>query len=130
MNDLLKQVLTGAALGGAAALANQCRKPGWWIGRLVARNMNARHSEVTDWGLSHVSFETHFTILDVGCGGGRTINKLAAIASDGKVYGIDYSPASVAVARRTNAALIDAGAWTCGRAPCRACRFPTPRSTW
>jgi SAM-dependent methyltransferase len=71
--------------------------------------MNARHSRVTDWGLGHIRIERAFTILDVGCGGGRTIRKLAAIASAGRVYGIDYSPASIAVARRTNAGEIAAG---------------------
>jgi SAM-dependent methyltransferase len=71
--------------------------------------MNARHSGVTDWGLTHVVVEKHFTLLDVGCGGGATINKLAALASDGKVYGIDYSVASVATARNVNARWIEAG---------------------
>ena len=30
-------------------------------------------------------------VLDVGCGGGRTVQKLAEIAAEGKVYGIDLS---------------------------------------
>ena len=64
--------------------------------------MNSRHSKVTDWGLSHISIEKHDTILDVGCGGGRTVSKLAAIVPQGKVYGVDYSQESVAVANRTN----------------------------
>jgi SAM-dependent methyltransferase len=81
---------------------NQCLKPTGWLGRLVLRNMNARHSKVTDWGLSHISVEKHNSVLDVGCGGGRTVSKLAALASQGKVYGIDYSKESVAVARKTN----------------------------
>jgi ubiquinone/menaquinone biosynthesis C-methylase UbiE len=59
--------------------------------------------------LAHVPFEQHFTLLDVGCGGGRTVEKLASIATHGKVHGIDYSAASVAVARRTNAKLIESG---------------------
>ncbi|HEV2277514.1 MAG TPA: class I SAM-dependent methyltransferase [Acidobacteriaceae bacterium] len=80
----------------------QNQKPSGWLGRLVLRNMNARHSGVTDWGLSHVRVEKDFTILDAGCGGGRTVGKLAAMASDGKVYGVDYSAASVAVATKTN----------------------------
>jgi ubiquinone/menaquinone biosynthesis C-methylase UbiE len=71
--------------------------------------MNASHSKLTDWGLAHVSIENHYTILDVGCGGGRTISKLAAIATQGKVYGVDYSDESVAVAKRTNAQWIDLG---------------------
>jgi ubiquinone/menaquinone biosynthesis C-methylase UbiE len=69
--------------------------------------MNSRHSKVTDWGLSHISIETHDTVLDVGCGGGRTVSKLAAIATQGKVYGVDYSKESVAVANRTNRQWID-----------------------
>lgn len=69
--------------------------------------MNSRHSKVTDWGLSHVSIKQHDTILDVGCGGGRTVSKLAAIATQGKVYGVDFSRDSVAVANRTNREWID-----------------------
>jgi len=47
--------------------------------------------------------------VDVGCGGGRTINKLAAIAAQGKVHGIDYSEESVAASRRYNAQAIRFG---------------------
>jgi len=71
--------------------------------------MNSRHSKLTDWGLQHISIENHYTILDVGCGGGRTISKLAATATQGKVYGIDYSEASVAATKRTNGRWIDLG---------------------
>src|SRR5262245_59460917 len=71
--------------------------------------MNVQHSGVTDWGLGHVLLEKHFTMLDVGCGGGRTIDKLATLASEGKVHGIDHSAASVAAARHTNARWIESG---------------------
>jgi SAM-dependent methyltransferase len=71
--------------------------------------MNARHSSVTDWGLSHISVEKNFTILDIGCGGGRTASKLAALATEGKVFGLDYSAASVAVATKTNREWIKRG---------------------
>jgi len=64
--------------------------------------MNSRHSRVTDWGLAHVDVEKQFTILDVGCGGGRTVSKLAAVATEGKVYGLDFSSASIAFASKTN----------------------------
>lgn len=69
--------------------------------------MNSRHSKVTDWGLSHVSIKTQKTILDVGCGGGRTVSKLAAVATTGKVYGLDYSKESVAMASKVNRQWID-----------------------
>ena len=86
---------------------NQCKNPTGWLGRFVLRNMNARHSKVTDWGLSHISVGKQDMVLDVGCGGGRTVSKLAAMAAQGKVYGLDHSTESVAVAKRTNKQWID-----------------------
>ncbi len=71
--------------------------------------MNSSHSKLTDWGLGHIAMENHHTILDVGCGGGRTVSKLAAIATQGRVYGVDYSDESVAATKRTNARWIDLG---------------------
>jgi ubiquinone/menaquinone biosynthesis C-methylase UbiE len=71
--------------------------------------MNRRHSEVTAWGLSHISIGTHDTILDVGCGGGMTVRKLAAQAVDGKAVGIDHSEDCVAVSARINREWIDKG---------------------
>lgn len=88
---------------------SQCQKPRGWLGRFVLWNMNSRHSKVTDWGMAHVSVERHYTILDVGCGGGRTVSKLAAMAAQGKVYGVDFSEASVAASKRTNARWIEMG---------------------
>jgi ubiquinone/menaquinone biosynthesis C-methylase UbiE len=86
---------------------NQCQKPTGWLGRFVLWNMNARHSKVTDWGLSHISVKHDDIVLDVGCGGGRTVSKLAARATQGKVYGIDYSKQSVAMAGKVNREWID-----------------------
>jgi ubiquinone/menaquinone biosynthesis C-methylase UbiE len=71
--------------------------------------MNWSHSKLTDWGLAHISIEKNLTILDVGCGGGRTVSKLAAIATEGKVYGVDYSDESVAATKNTNARWIALG---------------------
>jgi ubiquinone/menaquinone biosynthesis C-methylase UbiE len=88
---------------------NQCQRPAGLMGRFVLWNMNSRHSKVTDWGLSHISIDEQSTILDVGCGGGRTVNKLAAIAFQGKVYGVDFSKESVAFASRLNKQWIDTG---------------------
>jgi ubiquinone/menaquinone biosynthesis C-methylase UbiE len=88
---------------------NQCQKPSGWLGRLIVWNMNSRHSKLTDWGLSHVSIKQQDTILDVGCGGGRTVSKLVAAAIEGKVYGLDYSDVSVAMARKLNARSIREG---------------------
>ena len=89
-------------------MVNQCLKPRGLLGRFVLWNMNKRHSSVTDWGLSHIAVQPNGTVLDAGCGGGRTVNKLAAMASTGKVFGIDFSAESVAVSKKTNAEFIRA----------------------
>ena len=106
MANIVFLVLT---LGGAAYLLNQVRKPSKWLGRAFLRSMNARHSAVTDWGLSHVGIGEQLAILDVGCGGGRTVEKLATLAPRARVVGIDYANGSVAESRAHNAARIAAG---------------------
>ncbi len=88
---------------------NPCQNPAGLPGRIVLWLMNRQHSRVTDWGLSHVSIRKSDTVLDVGCGGGRTISKLAAMAAEGKVYGIDQSAQSVAVSSRINRKHTDSG---------------------
>jgi len=96
-------------VSAADKVITQCRKPSGLFGRFILWDMNRHHSKLTDWGLSHVEIEKTDTILDVGCGGGRTVSKLAAMASDGKVHGIDYSEESVTAAHRRNTRWIDIG---------------------
>src|ERR1700690_3501039 len=83
-------------------LLSQCSKPSGWHGRITLRNMNRGHAELTAWGLEHVSVQSRDTILDVGCGGGVTVARLAAMAPEGKTYGVDYSEESVAASRKEN----------------------------
>ena len=86
--------------------------------------MNKSHSRLTDWGLGHVSIQPGHTILDIGCGGGRTISKLAAIATEGKVCGVDYSETSVAASQKTNAPAIALGRVELRQASVSALPFP------
>jgi SAM-dependent methyltransferase len=92
-----------------AWLFRQVRKPSGPLGKRVVQAMNLGHSAMTDWGLEQVTMPANAAILDIGCGGGRTVSKLAALAPAGKVVGLDYSAASVAVSRDTNAEDIHAG---------------------
>ncbi len=88
---------------------SQVRRPSGWLGKFVLWTMNLSHSDVTNWGLSHVAIGKGFTILDVGCGGGRTIQKMAEVATQGKVYGIDFAKGSVQASASKNEQLINAG---------------------
>jgi ubiquinone/menaquinone biosynthesis C-methylase UbiE len=92
-----------------SAPANRYSKPTGWLGRFTLWRMNSSHSKLTDWGLAHISIQKHCTILDVGCGGGRTVSKLAAMAAQGKICGVDYSEESVAATKSINAQSIAAG---------------------
>ncbi len=121
MNPLLRYAATIAL---AAYFMLQARKPSKWFGRFFVQALNQGHSSMTDWGFTHVVIENHFTILDVGCGGGRTVEKLAAIATAGMVYGIDYADGSVAASRAHNGQLIKAGRVAIEKASVSQLPFP------
>ena len=87
-------------------IMDQYRCPTGIEGRKVATSMNIHHSDLTDWGLNTVEIDHDFTILDVGCGGGKTITKLANLAFKGKVYGIDCSKDMVEYSKEVNRDLI------------------------
>jgi len=106
----------------------QVRRPSRWIGRLFLWQMNGTHSGLTDWGLTHAPIEKSFIILDVGCGGGRTIEKLATRADEGRVFGVDYSAESVDTSRAHNARLIQAGRVEVRRAS--VSQLPYPDATF
>lgn len=88
---------------------SQCQKPAGPLGKFVLWTMNWRHSRVTDWGLGQFGVGQHDLVLDIGCGGGRTIAKLAVKADRGKVVGVDYSSEAIAWARRLNREAIARG---------------------
>lgn len=87
----------------------QVRKPTGPLGRRMLRAMNLTHAPMTDWGMQHLPIQKSSTILDIGCGGGRTVWRLAALAPEGKVHGVDYAAASVAASQLTNAREIESG---------------------
>ncbi len=90
-------------------LLSQCGRPRGRFGRFLARGMNLGHYRLTRWGLSKVVIPENANVLDIGCGGGRTLGTLASIAKLGKAVGIDYSEDAVAVAWKRNQKLFVSG---------------------
>jgi ubiquinone/menaquinone biosynthesis C-methylase UbiE len=86
--------------------SSQYRCPTGVSGRTFAEKMNKGHWDLTTWGLNHVSVKSDFVILDVGCGGGKTLSRMARRAVQGKVYGIDHSADMVDYSRQVNRKLI------------------------
>ena len=88
------------------SLEDQYRCPKGSRGRLVATMMNQHHEPLTLWGLSKVTIGLAYVVLDVGCGGGKTVNRLAQLAPHGKVFGIDCSADMVKFSKKINKRLI------------------------
>ena len=76
-------------------LVLNARNPKGFWGKMMIRNMNKNHFEVTGWGLSHCDFKATDITLDVGCGGGMTVNRISKMVK--KAYGIDYSELATAL---------------------------------
>jgi ubiquinone/menaquinone biosynthesis C-methylase UbiE len=91
------------------AFMNQFKCPTGLHGRAVAELMNREHCGMTTWGLKHVKIKPDFVILDAGCGGGRTVSRLARRAFRGKVFGVDCSADMVKYGTELNRKLIDRG---------------------
>ncbi len=80
------------------------RKPQGKLGNIQLKSMNKEHTPVSLWGLKHLDIQPDDIILDIGCGGGININRMAKHAQ--KVYGIDYSIESVKLSKEVNEKLI------------------------
>lgn len=83
------------------------RKPEGKLGNIQLKSMNKEHTPVSLWGLKHLNISPDDIVLDIGCGGGMNINRMAQTAK--KVYGVDYSIESVKLSKEVNDDLIKEG---------------------
>ena len=83
------------------------RKPQGKLGNFQLKSMNKEHTPLSLWGLTHLNIKPEDIILDVGCGGGINIKRMAENAK--KVYGIDYSIESVKLSKEVNEKFIKEG---------------------
>ncbi len=97
---------------------NECRsitemgnpaKPQGIAGAEMLERMSESHSPVTDWALSHLEISGDERVLDIGCGGGAALKKMAAKITTGDLTGADYSEVSVEVSRKNNIVDIESG---------------------
>lgn len=88
---------------------DQFRKPTGSLGHQVVNGMNESHYALTSWGLQFLHLQPKDTVLDIGCGGGITVERLAALVPQGMVYGADHSMDCVHWASERNQAAIAQG---------------------
>lgn len=81
---------------------------GFW-GRLMIRKMNIGHAKMTAWAFEQLNLKTARAVVDIGCGGGKAVKRLASLAPEAIVYGVDRSPLCVEQAARENKKYVAAG---------------------
>ena len=94
-------------MGILKSLFTNCAHPKGRMGRAMLKFMNICHAPLTNWGLDLIGIQDGWTMLDIGCGGGATLQRLLKRSQEAKVYGIDISEESVAKARQINADVLD-----------------------
>ena len=100
-------------MGLLSKFFTNCAHPKGGMGRAMLKFMNWCHAPLTNWGLSFVEIKDGWTMLDIGCGGGATLQRLLKRSENGKVYGIDISEESVAKAKKVNAEVLDKQVFVC-----------------
>ena len=91
-------------------LIKNARKPVGELGHQILDRMNKSHESMAQWGVSHFEVQKDSKILDIGCGGGKNIERFAKqISENGRVVGIDYSEVSVEKSTKLNQEFSDQG---------------------
>lgn len=87
----------------------QCSSPIGSAGRQSLERMNRHHVGVTDWGLRTIPPVEARRILDIGCGGGMGLRRLAEKYPLAVLTGVDLSTTAVQVTQENDKDLIAAG---------------------
>ena len=86
------------------------RMPVGELGQQILDRMNESHERMAQWGVTHLDIKKDSKILDIGCGGGRNIQRFSRLISDeGRIVGIDYSEVSVEKSFELNKEAIERG---------------------
>ncbi len=74
----------------------------------MLERMNRSHKSENDWGLDLLHINPK-TILDIGCGGGATIQNLLKRYPEAQIVGVDFSEVAVELSTKLNKDAINKG---------------------
>lgn len=93
----------------AKLLATQLRQPSGVLAELAGLGMNRLNQQMTAFAVEKLEVQPRHAVLDIGFGGGLSLELLAQAASEGMVVGLELSEAMVCLARRRQSRRIAAG---------------------
>ncbi len=99
-------------------LARQLGNPSSLAGRFLAPMWNRRNRALQDAALASLALNRKDRVLEVGCGGGSLLSRIAEVTTEGIVVGLDVSRAMVSHCERKHRSLVTSGrlALTCASA--------------
>lgn len=111
-------------MGIMKKILNQTRKPEGFLGKMMLKGMNSGHAELSDWGMTYLPKNGLIEILEIGCGGGRSVDELLKKYPSSKVTAIDFSPVSVDRTAQYNKKAIASGRCVVQQGDVSALEFP------
>ena len=90
------------------SLAQQFRQPAGFLGRLAGFFFRINRKGI-DWTINLLEIQPTDHVLEIGFGPGHGIQRVATLAAQGRVVGVDFSETMLQQALQRNAAAIDAG---------------------
>ncbi len=90
------------------ALVEQCKEPNGLLGAVMLKTMEMMDAGLNKWAFKQIDL-TGGNILDIGCGGGKTIYALSKMFPESNIYGIDFSEEAVKMALRKNKNMVKEG---------------------
>jgi ubiquinone/menaquinone biosynthesis C-methylase UbiE len=82
-------------------LAAQLRQPSGLFGKILMRDILNRHNERMNlFAIEMLGIQPTDRVLDIGFGGGVTIEKMLTTIDSGKIYGVDFSQVMIEKAKQ------------------------------
>jgi ubiquinone/menaquinone biosynthesis C-methylase UbiE len=73
-------------------LAAQLRQPSGWFGKILMGDFLNQHNEkMNNFAVEMLDLQPTDRVLDIGFGGGVTIERMLGTIDTGKIYGVDFS---------------------------------------
>jgi ubiquinone/menaquinone biosynthesis C-methylase UbiE len=117
-------------MGFSKGVSKQLHHPSGWIGRFILpRIWNRRNAALNEVTLEDLDLQSDDCVLEIGCGGGFLISRMAEVIDRGRITGVDSSKSMVDYNRRRFGRMIGNGKLEIDHAPAEALPYPDSHFT-